>query len=303
MSYKLIKKGIKFVVDFLHFVQGMLIFLCILMVAYWFSELARVPFIKPVAPFFEAIKNITHIFYNRTLVVGEITLDFSLFVATILVLIVVWVLKVLMENIVFYEQYYDIAHKKHKKKVEDSFNLKLQEEYLSNEQKNNKVVALIKFCAENILKDKFYTKDFGVGVEQKEKEMLFDFFEILDEDVKCRKEILNEGLLLNFENFENIDNFISSLNKIIRELKDKYYTEKWQLNFLMGVDVYAGAEEIKSKTEKIKTLNKLGFKNEIICSGAFKQRYSMLEKQKYYTQAKGFYQINGENEEIFCIKS
>lgn len=303
MSYKLVKKGFKFVVNFLHFIQGMLIFLCILMVSYWLADLARAPFIKPVAPFFEAIKNITHIFYNRTLVVGVLTVDFSLLVTTILVLIIAWVLKVVMENIEFSEQYYDIAYQKNKKKIEDSFNLKLKKEHLNSEQKNNKMLVLIKFSAANILKDKFYTKDFGVGVEQKAKEMLLDFFEIVDEDIKCRKGILNNEILLYFDDFEKVDTLISSLKKIMKGLENKYYLEQWQLNFFVSVDVYADTAEIKPKTEKLVVLNKLGLKDEIVCMGNFNQRYSMLKDQKYHMLAKGFYQINGENEEVFCIKS
>lgn len=303
MSYKLIKKGFKFVVNFLHLIQGMLIFLCILMIAYWFSELAKAPFIKPVAPFFDAIKNIIHMFYTRTLVVGSLTLDFSLFVATILGLIIAWILKVLMENIEFYEQYYDIAYKKHKKKKEESFNLKLEKEYLKNEQKNNKMLVLVKLCAANRAKDKFYTKDFGVGIEQKEKEMLLNLFEIINEDIKCKNEILNEGILLYFDDVEKTDNLIFYLKKIIKELENKYYEEKWQLSFFISVDVYAEPTEIKRKIEKLITLNRLGLKDEIVCMGNFNQRYALLKNKKYNMLAQGFYQINGDNEEVFCIKS
>lgn len=302
MSYELSKKLFKYFIDLLRLVQLVSIFLCFFINLYWVLQLAGATFIQPVAPFFEAIRQMAYFFNPKIVNANGVTIDFAFLEATIFILAFVWGLKIFIELLEFLGKKSDAIHKKVKKKNEELFNLKLEKEYFSEEYKNNKVFMVVRFVAKNLTKDSFFNRDVNVGVEEKEREILFNFLEILDEDIKCQKKVLDEGVLL-LEDFKNIDNFIYSLGRIIKELKSKYYEEKWQLDFHMGIDVYADPTEIEPKMEKITVLTNLGFEGKIACLGTFKQRYSLSKNPKYRIQDEGIYQINNTEEEVFCIKS
>ena len=86
-------------------------------------------------------------------------------------------------------------------------------------------------------------------------------------------------------------------------MKKQYIKENWQINSYIGVDVYAKESELRLKAEKLFNLIKLGIENEIVCLSTFKERYILLEKAYCSFEGQGFYQILGDNKEVFCIKS
>lgn len=304
MSNRKIGTGIfKFILNTLHFSQIFLIFLSLFTIIYWVFELAKAEFIKPLSPFFEGIKATTHIFYNRTVNTGEVSIDFSFFVAALFFLICVWLLKFAIDYVEIAAARYEKLSETLRKKAENDFNVKLEKEYLKQATKENNFLFLIKFYAQNMTKDKFYDKDVNEGVEEKEKEVLFDFFEIVEEDLTCQKKLQDNKILLFSNDFESIDQFINSLQNILINLKDKYLTEKWNIDFSIGTDIYQDKTEIPDKINKLMSISNLGFINEIVCPSTFKGRYELLKIQKYSFLGQGSYQLAGFNEEIFRIKS
>lgn len=300
MLYKLGKKFFKIFINFLHFLQIGLIFLSFSVIIFWILQLAQVPFIEFFAPFFDGIKSFVHLFYNRSVVLDEVSIDFSFFIAAIIFMIFVLVLKFAVEQVEFIEQKYDSAHGYLKRKTEAVFNAGLNQQYLSGEKKNNKFIISVRFKARNMMKNSLYDRDANVGEDKKEKEVLFDFFEVLD-DLKCQKRNIQSGVLLYFDNFNEIDEVISSIDGIITDIKKKYLTDKWKIDFLMAIETYADENEITQKAQNVLKLLNLGFKGEIACLASFKQRYSILKEHKYKCVGKGVYKIN-KDEEVFCIK-
>lgn len=301
MFYKLGKKFFHLLIDFIRLVQVVLIFLSFFIILYWILQLAGATFIEPFAPFFEGIKSITHIFYNRTVKVDTITIDFSFLVATFAVLLFAWGLKFVVECIEFAEKKYDSIYKYFKKKSEDLFNKGLERQYLMQEHKNNKFLLLIKFSAVNLSKDKFFNKDAEIKVEEKEIEILEDFSNNLEDILTCEKSFLNEELLLNFDDFDDVDEVLLFIENIMKKLKRKYEAEQWKINFLASTEVYANAKEIMPRTEKLMKLIKLDLRDKIVCLATFKQRYSLIKSPKYVIEEQGVYKISG-NEDVFCIK-
>lgn len=301
MLYKLGKKFFKLTYNALHFLQACLILLSIFVIAYWLLQLANAPFIKPVAPFFEGINAYVHLFYNRLVVIGGTTIDFSFFIAAIILLLAAFGIKYAIELIEISEEHFESLNKTYKKHAEKAFNAQLEREYLRQESKNNKTITLLKFNASKLLKGSLYGDDIKGDPGSKAKEVLFDCFEILDEDMDCKKELLDNGILLYFDDYNNIDKFINSLNRILKGIKTKYIEDKWQVSYTAGIDVYADSSEIEQKKEALKKLVKLGLNDKITCLGTFKHRYSLLKKPSYTFSAEGFYTII-ENEEVFSIE-
>lgn len=303
MSNKIKKNIFKYISDSLSFVQIGLVFLAFFTIVYWILEIAGVKFIEPFTPFFEGIKNFIHIFYTRKVNTGTALVDFSFFIASILMLLCSWGLKTIIEYVEIVEEKYNKINLSLKRKAEADFNIQLEKEYLNQAYKENKFLALVKFNASNMTKDKFYNRDVDEGVEEKIKEILFDFFEIVDEDLNCKKSLIDGKVLLASEDFESIDKFLYSLDSILVELRNKYLAERWQLEFFVSMDVYSNSQEIELKTQKLASLIKLGLNNETVCFASFKERYELIKYKKYNLIGEGCYQILGESEEIFRIKS
>lgn len=265
--------------------------------------MAGVKFIQPVSPFFNSIKEFVHIFYSRKVNTGSAIVDFSFLVASFIMVACAWGIKTLVEYVEIAEEKYNKIVLSSKRKAEEEFNIQLEKEYLEEAYRANKFLALVKFKATNTTKDKFYNRDIYEGVNEKVKEVIFDFFEIVDEDLNCKKSILDENILLSSDNFKNIDSFLYALNSILVELRKKYLAENWQIDFFISFDVYSNSQEIELKTKKLESMLKLGLTNEIICLASFKDRYELTKYKKYNISSVGNYQILEENEQIFCIKS
>jgi len=303
LFYKVGKKLFDIVINLLHAVQVVLIFLSFFVILYWILDITGVKFIAPVAPFFEAIKSITHIFYNRMSDVGGTKIDFSFLMATCAMLILTWALKVIIDYIKEIEKGYDKTYRYIKTKKEDLFNKQLEQERIVEESKNNQFIILIRFNTINNKKDRLFDRNINEGIAAKSNEVLLDFFELLEEDFDCDKKILEDGILLHFKNFNNVDRIISTFMSGINALKKKFADENWEVNFIMTIDVMADESEIQAKTENLISLNELGMANEMLCFGTLKERYALLKQPKYYMHEKGTYQINGDDKNVFCIKS
>lgn len=303
MFYKIGKKIFEIVRNSLHFVQIALIFFCFFMVTYWVFELAQAKWIQFATPFFEVVKSITHLFYNRITDINGVTVDFSFLIATFALLLIVLILKSIIEQIENLEQKYDIMHEKIKKKQEDTFNTTLNKQYIESEAKNNKFLVLVQFDLTNIGRNAAYDKNLEQTTEKKANAVMSDFIESATEEFRCPQTLTNENLLLYFNDFKKVDEIIEKLKQIINGIKRKYIEEKWQIDANLSIDAYAQAGEIKPKVQKLVKINKLALGNKIACLSTFKHRYSLLENKKFNIEVEGLYKLTEAEEEVSVIKN
>lgn len=303
MFYKIGKVLFRFVLNFVNFLRLLLVFWAFFTIVYWLFQLGGNPFVTQFAPFFEPIKDFIHIFYTRVATIDKVSIDFSFLLAAILMFLIVWGLKFVVEYIELAERKYDSIYRYIKNKAEELFNLNLETQYLSMENKNNKLLFLIKFSANNAAKDSFFNRDVQVGVEEKEKEILLAFLKSLDISATMQKRFLNEGVLLYFEDFNDVDRILSSLKANVMNLQRIYAEQKWMLNVLMSVEAYAENKDIEAKLKNLIMLNSLNQPGQILCSGAFKQRYSLVHNPKLVVEDQGFYKMAKGGEEVYAIKS
>lgn len=303
MFYQIGKNLFRFVINALQFLRVVLVFLSFATVLYWILQLAGATFIAPVAPFFEGIRSTTHLFYNRTVQSGDTAVDFAFLIAAFLFLGIVWGLKFAIEEIENAEEKYDEIYKVLKKKAEEHFNLQLEKEYTTKEKKNNKILILIKFHAENLLKDSYYDKDTNAGVDEKQKQLLIIFCKNLEQKLSLQKRFLNDGLLMYFDNFKDINKILMHIENEMKVIKQICREEKWYSTASVSVETYAEDTEVLAKIKNLVILIRLNLQNMIICLGTFRQRYSLSENQKYFIEAEGLYTIdNNVQEEVYRIR-
>lgn len=286
----------------MHFIQIVLILLSFATILFWLFELGGATFIQPFIPFFHFIKDVTHLFYTRTVQVDKVQIDFAFLIASLAFLMIVWILRYTVEGLDQLERKFDYWYEKIRKKSEHLFNARLEEEYVKEQNKINKFIVLAKFKAKNLTRDSFFERNVQVGSEEKEKEALQEFNEKTKKALGCNQKMLKEGLLLYFEDFNRIDKIISSLKDIINELKTDYSELNWQIKELMSIEPYTDDSEVVHKLRGLMLLNRLDFEGEITCLSTFLHRYALIKNPKYLVENKGIFEINKE-EEVFCIKS
>lgn len=263
--------------------------------------MAAFPLSQPFAPFFEGLRNIVHLFYNKGITTDTNSVDFSFLIATIIFLLTALAIKFAIEFIEIFERKYELLQDSQRLRAEKRFNEELEREYLETEVKNNKIIVLIELTSSSASRGNLYNKEQPEDAEKKTKEILFELFEILDEDINCKKEIFNNGILLYYDNYSSIDTFITLLRSILKGLKNKYYEDKWIIKYACSIDVYADRAEVETKKEVLKKLVRIKAEDKIVCLSNFMHRYSLVKNPKFSFSTEGFYKIK-ENEEVFSLE-
>lgn len=302
MFYKLGKELFKLLINFLQFLRVVLVFMAFATTLYWIMQLAGATFFDFITMIFESLKAFIHSFYTRTVEINSIAIDFSFLLATFIMLGISWGLKYAVEALEQAEEKYDAINSVIKRESEKVFNLALEQQYLHEENKNNNVLILIKISALNLAKDSYFNKDVNVGVEEKQIEVVKELSEIIHSRIKCQKRSSKNELLISLKPFESVDDAIIELKTILKEIKNKYKQDKWQVSPLVAVETYAKEEEAGEKLSNLKKLVKLGMNDEIACLSTFKQRYSLLKNPKHTIEGKGLYTINDKEETVFCVE-
>lgn len=302
MFYDLGKKIFYFVINSVRFVQVTLVFLAFFVTLYWIFQIAGATFLTPVAPFFESIKAAVHVFYNRTVAIDQVSIDFSFLLASFVYLIIAHLLKFLAEWLEKVEKNYDDMHKYLKQQVENTFNENLKRQHIAQEKLNSKFLMIVQFNLKNLMRDKFFHHDLNEGMDEKQKEVLKDFSEIFGKEFVTKKDFINEGLLLYLSNFENMERLVSEFSKSISTIQQKYSEQHWQVNYIAAIDVYATVGEVTTKFKKLVMLMNLGLKNKITCLSTFKQRYLIEKNPVYSVEEYGTYKLY-DYEDIYIIEN
>lgn len=302
MFYDVGKKIFYLLINSVRFVQVTLVFLAFFVTLYWIFQIAGATFLTPVEPFFESIKSTVHIFYNRTVAIDQVSIDFSFLLASFVCLLIAHLLKFLAEWLERVEQKYDEVHEYLKQQAENIFNKKLERQYVAQEKLNSKFVMIVQFDLKNLSRDKFFHHDLNEGMEEKQKEVLRDFSEIFGKEFVTKKDFINEGLLLYLSNFENMERLVCEFAKSISIIQQKYKEQNWQVNYISAIDVYATVGEVTKKFKKLIMLMNLGLKNKIACLSTFKQRYLIEKNPVYKVEAYGTYKLY-DYEDIYVIEN
>lgn len=302
MFYKIGKQTFKILGDFLGLMQVTLVFFSFFTVLYWLLLLAKVPFVDKFTPFFNSILDFVHTFYNRTVTTEEATVDFSFLIFAFLLLGITWGLKFVVEAVRKIEEKYDTIYKEMKKQAESLFNLNLERSYTSLENKNKKFLVLIKFCAEDAEREMSYKAKPQEEIDLKQKSAMEEFAKTYSSAEQIQKKLVENSLLLCFNNFQKIDFVLTEIERNIENFKIKYRREKWEMISFVGLETYSNEGEIIEKYKKMRFLVKLNLRNRMVCLGTFKQRYLLVKDPKYFLDCKGVYMLDGQDEEVYSIK-
>lgn len=289
--------------DVMHFLQVVLVFLSFFVIIFWVLELAQAPFIAPVLPFFESIKTFVHLFYNRLVVFGDVQIDFSFLVASIFFMFLSWSLTFVISFLELTRIKLKEIYIAQKQREEKSFNKQLNQEYLNNELKNNRFIILVNLSVSSLLKNNYGHVGQNQDFSTLQQEMINKFLESFSQKFKIEKNIINEGILLYFEPFENVDKVLALMEYIVNGLKKQCLDKKLLLNYIINIDTYSGLSDAAVKAKMLISLSKIDLKDRITCYPSFKNRYLLLENRRYNFVDEGSYKIGDKEQDIFRLEN
>lgn len=305
MFAKLIKKFFELLENCLRFLQISSIFLILLTAIYWCVEISGAPVPDWVSMFFSNIKNIGTSFRTDMALFAQSPVDFSFLISIFLIFLFIWVLKVLISSLNFTEKKLINLHNAIKEQEEISFNKQLEKEYLQEEYKNNSCLLLVNFKVEKLNSQILYDRHSESFDKSKlQSEVQSEFFSLLEGNLDdCTSEFLedNQGIVLSFSPFYDVNEIFKNLKNILTMVKKTYATKSVDVSYLVGVETYAEKKSVPLKKEILKRLVALGFENEIICLSTFKQRYSLVKNKNYTFNLQGVFKIC-EEETVFVLK-
>lgn len=302
MFYKLGKKIFYILIQLLKSIQISLVILSFLTVLYWILDVAQVKFAESIVQFFNFIKDFVHIFYNRTVKIDQISVDFSFLIAVFIFIAIAWLMNYLAEGLEFIEKKYDKIHFFLKNKNEEAFNIKLDRNHQAMEKKLDKFLLMINFSVKDLSQESFYTREVKMNDSEREKEVVISLWEVISEKIKIKETFFGANLMLQFDNFKQIDETLQLIENSIKEVKTEYKERKWRLSHFIALDVYSKEEEVIIKARKLKTLLNLNFENSVVCFATFKEKYALTNKPIYSVNTEGVYKIGETEEEVFGVK-
>lgn len=280
--HKTVLKLFGFLKSCVQFFKIITVFCIMMLLLYWTNNLANynwkwLGFISPVLDYFV---NIGSIVSQGSIKLFHANFEYKYFIALSIFLTFYYIEHLIYICLVFTEELYNKSRALVKKMEENLFNKSLQEKNTLQQKK----IRYYQVYINVFIKDKFNNKFQSINLEE-EKNKLNKF---LIEKTQVAPIKFEEGFLYAFSTFDNIDNTLDILSKILK-------TES-PLDYLIGIQIIDN-DRIKCN-EQLKRLIKLNILNKITTLSETVYRYSFNKNQQYETIQLGLFQKEKDTFEV-----
>lgn len=303
---KMIKKLIQLFLNFLFFVQIVIMMVVFFTAAYWFFSMANVHIFSFAEPLANNVINFMHLFYTPKVLLGDAYVDASLLLFDILALC--------LASFISFSKHYiyrligeiDILISKLKQFDEDKFNEELKKEAEAKILKSNNVAFLLEIELEDLLTKKLRNNsDIDErNLENKEKEA-FNYMILMlkkSEDFELAKR--GKKIFIFLKDFSKVDNVIFYIEQCIKKIRKALKQDGWEINYYISAEVYDNKTDFKTSVYPTLTkLMKLKLKDKVTCFGNFNLRYHLKQDPLYYiVLLNGTYTIDGGTDVYILVK-
>ena len=233
-------------------------------------------FIKPIV---EIVTGFTESIIPFSITAFGTVFDGKYITAIIILLFLTFIFRVLIEALMNLKESYNDMHFAHKKHVERTFNKNLINKVVSKETKVSKYMILIN----TRLQKKFTHKECHFDLHE-QNDLMNKF---IMQKTNTNFEIMDNGFLYQFEDFNNIDNILDVLFKMKKSSSPLEYS----------ICIQVGSEK-----NQLKKLADLQYFGKIIFCADTLLRYKCNKSHRYGTQNVGVFQLNDINETTETIE-
>ncbi|MCR5261190.1 MAG: hypothetical protein K6C94_05065 [Candidatus Gastranaerophilales bacterium] len=122
-----------------------------------------------------------------------------------------------------------------------------------------------------------------------------------------QKGYYRKKLFLNYKSINYFDDFIYYARETLNALSEEFSRPNIRIDFLVSLNLVSPNDDLKEKLDILDTVNKLGLKNEFICTQKLKDIYETNQKQTFRMVSKGVYNLSrnlnvSNNQEVYSLR-
>lgn len=279
-------------------------------IMFWLAYTAKMAGKEGLYVLFKPAWDLVNMFYTYKPIEGKEEVDFTGVVCTICLVIIAVILKSVCEY---------AAELEENAKIEDAKRL---------ERAKKRALAQEKGLVRNkkTAKDKDLGFLFLMNIEIKQVSGFIQTEPISPEEIakiktQFFKALLNnlnlnqvsqkgyykKKLFLNYKSVNYFDDFIFYARETLNVLSQEFTRSNIRIDFLVSLNSINLTDDIKEKLDILDTVNKLGLKNEFICTQALRDIYEYLPKKTFKMISKGVYNLSknlnvSNNQEIYSLR-
>jgi len=123
-----------------------------------------------------------------------------------------------------------------------------------------------------------------------------------------QKGYYRKKLFLIYKNMNYFDEFVFYTKETLNALLHEFSRPSMRIDFYVALCEFKLTENLKSKLETLDTIDKLGLKNDFICTSSLRELYDLLPKKQFEFISRGVYNLSKNlnvtnNEEIYSLRS
>ena len=270
-----------FLRSFFHFLKIIIVFCIFMLLFYWIQDLINGDWgwLGFISPFFEFLLKISEKISSDSFDLFGAIFEFKYFYALLILVASFFLMNLFTSFVDFIEKIYISVCMVCKKTEEAIINKSLQDHVENQEKKIKKYSILI----HTQLKKKYAHEELRIDINEQNKLMN----KFLIEKFSIQPMILDGGYLYNFNDFDNIDNVLDVLFKVLKS--------NAPLNYAICIQVNNNLEQLK-KLASLKQFRKIT----IAADTAYRYRFN--ETHRYQTGQIGLYQWNEKTIEVHEFK-
>ncbi len=243
---------------------------------YWLEILTKSQWnwLNLIKPVLDVILDFSNSIFPFSITAFGTVFDAKFITAIVVLMCLMLIIRFSVEGINNLKYMYDDMHNVHKKNIEKNFNKQMTNKVVSSEIKISKYKVLIS----TKIKNKFDHEEIRIKVDINEENNKLNNF--LFQKTGIKYEILNNGFLYNFDNFNQIDDILDILFKLLDSSSKIDY----------AICIQSGDNETNlNKLAELKYYNKI-----IFCADTL-LRYKCNKSHRYGTQNIGIFQQSDGN--------
>ena len=123
-----------------------------------------------------------------------------------------------------------------------------------------------------------------------------------------QKGYYKKKLFLIYKNMNYFDEFIFYTRETLNALLHEFSRPTLRIDFYVALCECRPSDDLKAKLDILDIIDKLGLRNDFICTSSLKELYELLPKQQYEFLSKGIYNLSKNlnvtnNDEVYSLRS
>lgn len=279
-------------------------------ILFWLAYTAKLAGKDGIYIIFKPAWDLVGMFYTYRQVANKDNIDYTGLVCSICIFVIVIILNSMYEYMAELEEQAKIADARRLEKAKKRALAEQKNIIQKKQNAKNRDIGFIFLMDIEIKQVSGFIQSDPVSPEEIAK-IKSQFFKALLNNLNLnqvyQKGYYKKKLFLNYNNISYFDDFIFYTKETLNSLSKEFTRTTLRIDFLVSLNLIHHNDDIKEKLDILDLVNKLGLKNEFICTQKLKDIYEASPKRTFQMISKGVYNLSknlniSNNQEIYSLR-